>query len=365
MPNTTQFSQRILDWFDQHGRKNLPWQQDRNAYRVWISETMLQQTQVKTVIPYFNRFIQYFPHIDALANAKQDDVLTLWSGLGYYARARNLHKAAKIIQQHFDSELPLDLSLLQTLPGIGRSTAGAIVAIAGKQRAAILDGNVKRVLARFHGIDTWTGETKTIKKLWEIAESYTPLSRVDEYTQAIMDLGATVCNKTPACLLCPLNATCVAYQTNTVSCYPVKKPKKIVPQRKTILFILQAGDRVLLEKRPAVGIWGGLWSFPEYSLPMTVNLSVINDNPKAILKKTTWSDLALGQEVTLLPIFQHTFSHFQLSILPWWIKVKSESGLIMEGDRYLWYDLNEAEPAIAAPIKKILASLRRQGELLP
>lgn len=254
------FNDAILTWFDTHGRKNLPWQK-QNAYAIWVSEIMLQQTQVKTVIPYFERFLQHFPDIDSLANAPEEAVLTLWAGLGYYARARNLHKTAKLIQQQFQSQFPKDLVTLQTLPGIGRSTAGAILSMAFGERAPILDGNVRRVLTRFHGITTWPGETKTLQTLWDMADRYTPTVRVGDYTQAMMDLGAVVCRKTPDCTICPLKMDCIAYQTQTIALSPGKKPKKPLLERTTAMLVLQAGSQVLLKKRPPVGVWGGALEF--------------------------------------------------------------------------------------------------------
>lgn len=345
------FSAIVLDWFDKHGRKNLPWQKNIDPYRVWLSEIMLQQTQVKTVIPYFERFIKYFPHIHALASATEDEVLTLWSGLGYYARARNLHKTAQLITQRFDGQFPLDLQTLQQLPGIGRSTAGAILAIAAGQKATILDGNVKRVLTRFHGISTWPSETKTQKKLWEIAEQYTPTLRVAHYTQAMMDLGATVCSKKPNCLLCPLQEKCVGYQTNTTTLYPAKKPKKQLPSRKTVMLILRMGEKVLLKKRPSIGIWGGLWTFPEQD-----ELSCKLKQEKSLFFEKIYQEFGCEiDDFKLWPSFRHTFSHFHLDILPVVVSVKKITNKIMENDQQIWYDLeNPAAVGLPAPVKRLL-----------
>lgn len=365
------FSSIILDWFDQHGRKNLPWQKNINPYRVWLSEIMLQQTQVKTVIPYFERFVERFPCVEQLANATEDDVLTLWSGLGYYARARNLHKTAKVIQQKFNAQFPLDLIALQELPGIGRSTAGAILAIAGGQKATILDGNVKRVLTRFHAIATWPGDAKTQQKLWEIAEQHTPTRRVADYTQAMMDLGATVCGKSPDCAVCPLKTECLAYQTNSTALYPARKPKKQLSCRKTVMIILQQGDEVLLKKRPSVGIWGGLWSFPEYDvslLELKKSNSLFASSSPALLSRGEGSQFAekVSQEFgckikdfMLLPLFRHSFSHFHLDITPLVVSVKQRHVFVMESNQYMWYNLNDVAPAVPAPVKKILVEQQR------
>lgn len=344
------FSEKILAWFDQHGRKNLPWQKMIHPYRVWISEIMLQQTQVKTVIPYFERFMSHFPDVDSLANAKEEEVLTLWAGLGYYARARNLHKAAKLIQSDFNSQFPMDLETLQTLPGVGRSTAGAIFSISWNQKASILDGNVKRVLTRFCGIEAWPGETKTLEKLWNIAEEYTPESRTGDYTQAIMDLGATVCTRNPNCLICPLNESCIAYQTSNPQLYPGKKPKKSLPHKTTTLLILKDHDHVLLKKREPIGIWGGLWSFPE-SEPI--------DNIPAFIQQEFNYPV---KNFKTLPTFKHTFSHFHLHITPLLIHVERTTNTIMENQNYLWYNFFDADLAVPTPIKKILHLLRENPQ---
>ena len=218
------FSTKLLTWFDEHGRKDLPWQQDKTAYRVWVSEIMLQQTQVSSVIEYYQRFMKSFPTIESLAEAKEDKVLEHWAGLGYYARARNLHKTAKVVVAELNAQFPDSLEEIVKLPGIGRSTAGAILSIAFKQSACILDGNVKRVLCRFHGIETWSGERKTENHLWKLAEQHTPKKRNDDYTQAIMDLGATCCTRSkPKCQLCPFTADCVAFDTSLQTQLPKSK----------------------------------------------------------------------------------------------------------------------------------------------
>ena len=259
-----QFSARVLAWFAREGRQDLPWQHTGDPYAVWVSEIMLQQTQVTTVIPYFERFMASFPDVVALADAGEDEVLRHWSGLGYYARARNLHKSARMIRDEHDGSFPTDFESVLALPGIGRSTAGAILAIARGQRHAILDGNVKRVLARHAAIDGWPGSTAVSKALWSLAEAYTPQSRVNDYTQAIMDLGATLCTRTkPACEACPVNETCKAYDSGTVEQFPAKRPALKISKKSFQMFILLDKDgKVLLERRPPAGIWGGLWSLP-------------------------------------------------------------------------------------------------------
>ncbi|MGB1141418.1 MAG: A/G-specific adenine glycosylase, partial [Halioglobus sp.] len=260
-----EFADRVLAWFDTHGRHDLPWQYDTTAYRVWVSEIMLQQTQVKTVIPYFERFMAAFPDVDALAGAPEDEVLHLWTGLGYYARARNLHRAAKQVAFELGGTFPDSIEGLQALPGVGRSTAGAIASIALAQRASILDGNVKRVLARLHRVAGWPGQSAVHNQLWDIAEHYTPTARCADYTQAMMDLGATLCTRSkPACALCPMANDCEANAAGDQTDYPGKKPKKALPVRATHFLVLRNRDGdIWLEKRPAEGIWGGLWCFPE------------------------------------------------------------------------------------------------------
>lgn len=338
-------SKPLLKWFDQFGRHNLPWQHPITAYRVWLSEVMLQQTQVATVIPYFERFITQFPTITDLANANLDEVLHLWSGLGYYARGRNLHKAAQIIRDKFNGEFPTHFDDIVNLPGIGRSTAGAIASIALNQRFPILDGNVKRVLARYNAIEGYPGNNKVAEQLWQLADKYTPQKRVADYTQAIMDLGATVCTRTkPKCTLCPLHNHCIALQTNRIAEFPGKKPKKILPVRSTTMLILQKDDQLYLEKRPAVGIWGGLWSFPE------VDMSDIADWTQRhgfnITDQTVWSS------------FRHTFSHYHLDITPVIATVVNTSNRLMEPNRYAWYDLNQPDAkGLAAPVTKLMESL--------
>lgn len=355
------FAQRVLIWFDHSGRKDLPWQKDRSAYRVWISEIMLQQTQVNTVIPYFLKFMQRFPTLQDLAQAEQDEVLKYWSGLGYYARARNLHKAAQTIQAEYKGIFPNDLEAVVALSGIGKSTAGAILSIAYQQSHAILDGNVKRVLARYYAIEGWTGSTAVQKQLWRYAEQLLPdqslqnqPERNRDYTQAMMDLGATLCTRTkPNCTICPLNADCQALQNGEVTSYPQPKPKKVLPERLAIMLILQNNrGEVFLEKRPPIGIWGGLWSFPQFETFQLAGAWLLDQYA-----------ISLNQDqVTYLPKRIHTFSHFRLKIYPCVLKIESTKQGVMEATDQLWYNTQtEFSGGLAAPITTLLKSIKRKN----
>ncbi|OSR68351.1 Adenine DNA glycosylase [Pseudomonas syringae pv. actinidiae] len=338
-----QFSSAVLDWYDRHGRHDLPWQQGITPYRVWVSEIMLQQTQVSTVLNYFDRFMEALPTVQALAEAPEDEVLHLWTGLGYYTRARNLQKTAKIVVADHDGEFPRDVEKLILLPGIGLSTAGAIASLSMGLRAPILDGNVKRVLARFTAQEGYPGEPKVAKQLWATAERFTPHSRVNNYTQAMMDLGATLCTRSkPSCLLCPLERACQAHMLGLETRYPIPKPRKTVPQKRTLMPMLANEDgAILLYRRPSSGLWGGLWSLPE--------LDEFDD----LQHLATQHALQLGEHHEL-PGLVHTFSHFQLSIEPWLVKVQESADHVAEAD-WLWYNL--ATPprlGLAAPVKKLL-----------
>jgi A/G-specific adenine glycosylase len=346
------FQNLVLNWFDKHGRKTLPWQENKTPYRVWVSEIMLQQTQVSTVIPYFQRFLEQFPTVASLALATEDAVLHLWTGLGYYSRARNLHRTAKSILHDHMCQFPDSLEELQKLPGIGRSTAGAIRAIAFGEKATILDGNVKRVLTRLHGITEWPGENKITNGLWSLAEKYTPQKRIADYTQAMMDIGATLCIRgTPRCQECPLQKSCVAHQLGIEKSLPKKKPKKKIPVRQATMLVFLNHDRqrVLLEKRPAKGIWGGLWSLPEIS--GTAGAEEIR-RAAALHFKYRIDDIKFGAS------FRHTFSHFHLDILPAFISVAKTTGKIMEADQQIWYNLQQPDAiGLPAPIKTLLMEL--------
>ena len=348
MPNHPPFAQRLLAWFDQHGRHDLPWQTKQTPYRVWVSEIMLQQTQVATVIPYFERFMQRFATVEELAAAETDQVLHLWTGLGYYARARNLHKAARTVVDSHGGNFPQSVDALMELPGIGESTAGAIAAISMGIRAPILDGNVKRVLARYHGIEGWPEQSSVKKEFWKIAESLTPHERVDDYTQAIMDLGATVCTRSiPACADCPFEPDCLALKQDRVAELPGKKPKKSIPTRSVAMFILQdeAGS-VLLQKRPATGIWGSLYSLPE-SPDADTPPELGNASPPDVESSATRQ----------LDVIRHSFSHYHLDITPVLISTRRPNE-VAETDRWLWYPLDHSlEVGLAAPVKKLLSRL--------
>ena len=340
------FADRLLLWFDRYGRKELPWQKDITPYRIWVSEIMLQQTQVNTVIPYYNRFLEAFPTIEILAAANEDAVLHKWTGLGYYARARNLLKASQKVMMKYEGKLPLSVDKLCELPGIGQSTAGAIVAICTNKYAVILDGNVKRVLTRYLSIGGWPGKNSVMDMLWREASALTPRHRVADYTQAIMDLGATVCRRTkPDCKACPLNSDCQALLADTIDLYPEKKPKKILPLKHAYLLVITNDKRqVMLEKRPSSGLWGGLWSFPETRA----------DNIEASLK--TLSLIPLSKKT--LDSFRHTFSHFHLEIIPVHIKTKHSNKRI-ELAKHQWFNLDDT-PAIGLtrPVTLILKKLR-------
>tara|TARA_R110000822_G_scaffold159476_25_gene299563 strand:+ start:351 stop:1391 length:1041 start_codon:yes stop_codon:yes gene_type:complete len=340
------FSQQLLNWFDQHGRKDLPWQRGITAYRVWVSEIMLQQTQVTTVIPYYQRFMASFPTIETLASAPQDQVLHHWTGLGYYARARNLHKTAQIVVNEFKGTLPDSVEQLETLPGIGRSTAGAVRAIAFQKPATILDGNVKRVLARYHAIDGWPGQKAVSNQLWTVAEQHTPSVRIADYTQAIMDLGATLCTRTrPRCQECPLSNECQAFKTNNPTSYPGKKPHREQPIRKCLFLIIRnpAGE-ILLEQRPASGLWGGLWVFPQCHKEAEIK-DICNQLNCHV---DSWQ---------LLPQKRHTFSHFHLDYRPVLITAKQQS-YIMDSPSIVWYNpTSPLDVGTAQPVKQLLQQL--------
>ncbi len=341
---TNLFSDKLVAWFDICGRHDLPWQQEPAPYQVWLSEIMLQQTQVATVIPYFNHFIEQFPDIKLLANANIDEVLSLWTGLGYYARGRNLHHAAKIICNDFDGNLPADKEKLLTLPGIGRSTAGAIMALAFGQHHVILDGNVKRVLCRFYAVNGWPGKPAVEKHLWQLAEDLTPKKDVAKYTQAIMDLGATVCTRSkPQCNICPVSKECLARKQELQHKYPVSKPKKIIPLRKIIFLLLENKDgEILIQRRPAAGIWGGLWCFPECSLD--------DDIEKWLLTETGLS----GTIIRKLSVIKHTLTHFRMEILPIHLKVKRCNNVKEKDDQQWCLTDGALKFGIPTPVKKIL-----------
>ena len=340
----TEFAQPLLVWFEQHGRHHLPWQQPRTPYRVWISEVMLQQTQVSTVIPYFEKFMRSFPSVASLAQASSDAVMQHWAGLGYYARARNMHAAAQRIVAEHHGELPADVDALMALPGIGRSTAGAIASLAFNIPAPLLDGNAKRVYARHFGVAGWPGESRIEKRLWAFAEQHTPKDRAADYAQAIMDLGAMLCTrKKPDCANCPVNTSCRARAENAVECYPYPRPGKVRPLRKTRMLILLRDNQVLLEKRPPSGIWGGLWSLPE--------LPEKTDAVQYCRDQFALQPHSLQQQAPL----RHGFTHFELEIQPLLASdvIPADSGQVQDAQQR-WCKLSQL-PALPAPIKRLLA----------
>jgi len=334
----TVFSDRLLTWWQENGRHDLPWQHPRAAYRVWVSEIMLQQTQVETVTGYFDRFMQRFPDLQSLAAAQLDEVLALWSGLGYYARARNLHAAAGQVRENFGGVLPGDPDALVQLPGIGRSTAAAIVAQAFDQRAVILDGNVKRVLARHAGISGWPGAPAVERELWREADRRTPEQRAADYTQAVMDLGATVCRRSsPACDVCPVAADCVALARNLQHELPTPRPKRVLPERASRFLIARdESDRVLLVRRPPSGIWGGLWCLPETD---DIEFEAVESLPAP-------RDL------------RHVFTHFALHMSFDHARIRATPKHVWEGPTWEWFAIEQALAAgLPQPVRKVLSTL--------
>lgn len=360
------FAQAVLKWYDKYGRKSLPWQQNKTLYGVWLSEVMLQQTQVATVIPYFQRFIQQFPTPTALANADIDEILHLWTGLGYYARARNLHKAAQQIRDQYQGNFPTEFSHVLALPGIGRSTAGAILSSCLNAAYPILDGNVKRVLSRHFTVSGWSGEKAVENYLWQLSAEVTPNTQVADFNQAMMDIGAMVCTRTkPKCDLCPLTSSCKANQTDQQTLYPTKKPKKHLPVRQSYFLLLLKQGKVLLEQRVLSGLWGGLYCFPQF------------DSQAELENELHHQQITHYQA---LPTFRHTFSHFHLDIHPIianvepldlttcnknnWQQVKEMhtpySANIQNLTKY-WYDLGQNQSqqiGLAIPVKNLLLQLQ-------
>ncbi len=347
------FSKQLLNWFQTNGRKNLPWQQNPTPYRVWVSEIMLQQTQVKTVIDYYQKFIQRFPNIEVLANCEEDEMLRYWSGLGYYARARNLHKTAKIISSDYAGKFPQTQKQLELLPGIGRSTAGAILSLAMGQYAAILDGNCKRVYSRYAAIQGINSSSETMKKLWDVAIKETPKQQSGLFNQAMMDLGSMICTRTKSkCLedarLCPLSLHCIAYQNQTINDYPQKKKNKVLPVKNAIFIIIKdKQQQILLQKRPATGIWSSLWSFPQYDNEVQVEQWLLNSANKYQLYKK-------GTSKT------HQFSHFKMHYTEHYYSLE-KMGVLAEGAEKNWFSIDQAlQLALPAPIKKILNNIVSQ-----
>ncbi|MFC3031072.1 A/G-specific adenine glycosylase [Pseudoalteromonas fenneropenaei] len=342
------FSDQVVDWYQEFGRKTLPWQLDKTPYKVWVSEVMLQQTQVVTVIPYFERFMASFPTVIDLANAHEDDVLHHWTGLGYYARARNLHKTAKIIRDDYNGIFPTTLEQVMALPGIGRSTAGAVLSLALGQHHPILDGNVKRVLARFFLVEGWYGVKKVERRLWALSDAVTPKGQVGAFNQAMMDLGASHCSRSkPNCQLCPLQSQCAAHLQNLTARFPNPKPKKDKPKKAAFHLILRADNQLLMEKRPSSGIWGGLFGFFEFTSHNALETFLAQQGIKAKLEE--------------LPAFTHIFTHFELTITPI-VAQLSEVPDVVHEQQLLWFDLHQP-PAVglATPTKKLVKLMATLG----
>ena len=343
-------AKKILRWFELHGRKDLPWQINPTPYRVWISEIMLQQTQVATVIPYYARFMEAFPDPVALANANMDDVLHHWSGLGYYARARNLHKAATIIRDDNDGKFPRSFDDVVALPGIGRSTAGAILALSRGQHHSILDGNVKRVLARFHTVAGWPGKASVAKELWCHAAQHTPKRDVAAYTQAIMDLGATVCTRSkPKCNICPLSKDCAAHRLGAETDFPGRREARAKPLKKTQMILLHSSVAIYLERRPPTGIWGGLWSLPELAIEENADTwcqEKLEANPASL---TQWQTV------------RHSFTHFDLDIEPIVVRIDGVSSKVADTDDEIWYEFQSPQVVgMATPVSGLIEKLKAE-----
>ncbi len=356
------FSADLIGWQKVHGRHVLPWQNTRDAYLIWLSEIMLQQTQVSAVLGYYARFLERFPTLRDLAAAPVEDVMAQWSGLGYYTRARNLHKCAQRVVAEYDGVFPSDPALLADLPGIGRSTAAAISAFSSGTRAAIMDGNVKRVFARVFGIDTYPGEKKTEEAMWRRAEALLPEVGIESYTQGLMDMGATLCTRSsPSCERCPMQARCVAFATGRTRDLPVRKPKKASPEKHAVMLAIIDRGQVLLEQRPPSGIWGGLLSLPELDGHL---LAEDDDVPAA-------DDDALMQAVgkfgemeshERLSTVTHVFTHYKLHIAPYRVTLARRLEMAAESG-HVWYDAARlADAALPAPVKKLLLELVGDGK---
>ena len=360
------FAQAVLAWYSKYGRKDLPWQKNKTLYQVWLSEVMLQQTQVSTVIPYFERFMATFPDINSLANAPIDEVLHLWTGLGYYARARNLHKAAQQVRDDYQGEFPIDFEPVLALPGIGRSTAGAVLSSCLNAPYPILDGNVKRVLARYFAVEGWPGEKSVADRLWQYSAQVTPTAQVADFNQAMMDIGAIVCTRSkPKCGLCPLQSDCLANQNNAWQQYPAKKPKKALPEKQSYFLLLIDDGQVLLQQRAAQGLWGGLYCFPQF------------EDKADLLAYLKQNNIEHYQE---WPMFRHTFSHFHLDIFPIYAEkarkehtkcgqqsnmlekvaeIQPEYGKKIPDQINYWYNFQSAPKiGLATPMKNLLLQLQ-------
>lgn len=338
------FSERLIQWQRLHGRHDLPWQEARDAYRIWLSEIMLQQTQVSTVLSYYARFLERFPTVSELAQAPLDDVLELWAGLGYYARARNLHRCARLIVTKYGGEFPEDPQVLAELPGIGASTAAAISVFSFGTCAAILDGNVKRVLARCFGIEGFPGEARTERLLWTLARSLLPERHIEVYTQGLMDLGSTLCTRhKPFCAACPMHDHCVARSEGRQSELPVARPRKTLPERESPVLLLTDGQRVLLERRPPAGIWGGLLALPECTVDRAGEFALQHG--------------CQLNETQAVPPIRHTFSHFHLNLCPTVCRVDRVGRRVAESG-WQWLEFADIETAaLPTPIRLLLKKM--------
>jgi len=348
------FAARLLDWFDRHGRHDLPWQHPRTPYRVWLAEIMLQQTQVATALPYFQRFVAELPQLADLAEASEDQVLGLWSGLGYYSRARNLHRSARLCMQQHGGDLPSDFEALAALPGIGRSTAGAILAQAHGQRFAILDGNVKRSLCRLAGIDGWPGEAAVARQLWALAESLLPQQRMADYTQAVMDFGATLCRRSrPDCDRCPFASDCAARREGRVDQLPARRPARSLPTRSRLMLWLEDGEgRIALQRRESKAVWHGLWSFPE---------AEDEQEARQWLQRHVRFD---PQRMQRLPELLHVFSHYRLIIQPLRVSPVDLLPAVAEGEEIRWIARGELQRlGLPAPVRRLIESCPAAGTM--
>ena len=350
----TSFADALIDWQKQHGRHQLPWQGTRDAYRIWLSEIMLQQTQVATVIPYYARFLDSFPDVAALAAAPTETVMAHWSGLGYYTRARNLHRCAQQVVSNHAGRFPSDPETLASLPGIGKSTAAAIATFAFGARAAILDGNVKRVFCRVFGVEGFPGQAAVEKNLWQRAEAMLPAREIEAYTQGLMDLGATLCTRTrPACDRCPMQSRCIAHASGRTAELPARKPKKAIPEKSTVMLVVVHKGEILMEQRPPEGIWGGLLSLPELNRLFSENSDVDLDE-KLALALSSFGDI---DEIMMLSSFVHGFTHYRLSVMPVQVTLRQRHVMAAQSD-YQWRALAQiSDAALPSPVRKLLATL--------
>ena len=348
------FADALIDWQKQHGRHQLPWQGTRDAYRIWLSEIMLQQTQVATVIPYYARFLDSFPDVAALAAAPTETVMAHWSGLGYYTRARNLHRCAQQVVANHAGKFPSDPETLASLPGIGKSTAAAIAAFAYGARAAILDGNVKRVFCRVFGVEGFPGQAAVEKHLWQRAEAMLPARDIEAYTQGLMDLGATLCTRTrPACDRCPMQSRCIAHASGRTSELPARKPKKAIPEKSTVMLVVVHEGEILMEQRPPEGIWGGLLSLPELNR-LSSGTSDVDLDEQLTLALSSFGDI---DEIMMLSSFVHGFTHYRLSVMPVHVTLRQRHVMAAQSD-YQWRALAQiSEAALPSPVRKLLATL--------